>query len=526
MGATSPARVARAVLAALGIGACADAPFPQQPSDSPVVRVGAPTEIWDFSLSETWGYYESQVARFTFEGLTITDDHGDVVPGLAQAWEVSPDGRRYTFHLRTDVRFHDGARFTAADVERAWLAALQDGPASASHPWQLDPIDGALDASRRNTPSVRGIRVVNDSTLVVMLTETLAFFPRLLSLPRVAIPGASSAPLAPVGTGPWRWVAGGGPGSSEVRFARYDDYWGPRAELDSLIYRTVMDSMMPAAFAAGWVDFAPELDAATRTEWSTRVDIGLVESPPEGITRIVINLLEPRFQDPRVREALNLAIDTRQLGEALGALHPHGISGSIPPYLAGGTHRRRPYGFDPERARRLLQEARFPLDRPVRLWVLEPGLADFPPQTGPLIRDYLEAVGLDVELSIKNAEDMDGAMTRREADLAVSAWFADYQDADAYLYPLYHSNTAGSAGNEGWFRDAEVDRLIMAARRERDITRRRDLLAAADARIFEQAPVIFLWYAGTATAYSLRLAGWSRAPAESRLTDVRLARRP
>jgi ABC-type transport system substrate-binding protein len=287
-----------------------------------------------------------------------------------------------------------------------------------------------------------------------------------------------------------------------------------------------MDSMMPAAFAAGWVDFAPELDAATRTEWSTRVDIGLVESPPEGITRIVINLLEPRFQDPRVREALNLAIDTRQLGEALGALHPHGISGSIPPYLAGGTHRRRPYGFDPERARRLLQEARFPLDRPVRLWVLEPGLADFPPQTGPLIRDYLEAVGLDVELSIKNAEDMDGAMTRREADLAVSAWFADYQDADAYLYPLYHSNTAGSAGNEGWFRDAEVDRLIMAARRERDITRRRDLLAAADARIFEQAPVIFLWYAGTATAYSLRLAGWSRAPAESRLTDVRLARRP
>lgn len=507
------------------VAACgAPSPFPHEPADAPVVRVGAPTAIWDFSLNETWGYYESQVARYTFEGLTLTDDNGDVVPGLARAWTTSADGRTYTFHLRTGVRFHDGAPFSARDVERAWLTALRDGPASASHPWQLDPIEGALQAARRTDPALPGLRVVNDSTIVIRLSEPLAFFPRLLSLPQVAIPAASSAPLAPVGTGPWRWVAGGGQGSVEIRFARYDGYWGNRVELDSLIYRTVADSMMPAAFEAGFVDFAPELSVDARTEWSTRADIGLVESSPEGLTRIAINLLDPRFQDVRVRRALNMAIDARALGEALGALYPTEIAGTIPSHLAGGTHERQPYGFDPERARRLLRDAHFPFETPVRLWVPEPGLADFPPQTGPLIRDYLESVGLNVQLVIAGSDSIDGATTRRVADLVVGAWIADYLDADAYLYPLYHSNTAGSAGNEGWFRDAEVDRLIMAARRERDPSRRRDLLRAADARIFDQAPVIFLWYTGQATAYSLRLAGWSRSPAESRLTDLRLRR--
>ena len=517
----------RLLCLALLVAACGrTAPFARQPADAPVVRVGAPTEIWDFSLTETWGYYETQVAKFVFEGLTLTDDNGDVIPGLAHGWDVSPDARTYTFHLRTDVRFHDGAVFTAADVERAWVTAMRDGPSSASHPWQLDPVEGALDVSRGASQQITGLGIPNDSTVVVRLTEPLAFFPRLLSLPRVAIPAASSAPLAPVGTGPWRWVAGGGRGSDEIRYARHDAYWGPPAALDSLVYRTVADSMMPVAFEAGWVDFAPELPPATRTEWATRSDIGLAESPPEGITRISINLLEPRFQDVRVRRALNLAIDTRQLGEALGALHPEGIAGTIPPHLGGGGHDRQPYGFDPERARRLLREAGFPFDQPVRLWVLEPGLADFPPQTGPLIRDYLEALGMTVELRITGSEAMEGAMARREADLMVSAWIADYVDADAYLYPLYHSNTAGSAGNEGWFRDPPVDSLITASRRERDAERRQALLAAADERIFEQAPVVFLWFTGTATAYSLRLAGWSRAPAESRLTDLMLATRP
>lgn len=501
-------------------------PFPKEPADAPVVRMGAPTEIWDFSLSETWGYYETQVARFTFEGLTIIDDNGDVLPGLARGWDVSPDGRTYTFHLRTGVRFHDGAAFTAADVERAWIAALQDDPSSAGHPWQLDPVEGALAISRGASQALTGLRIPNDSTVVVRLIEPLAFFPRLLSLPRVAIPAASSTALSPVGTGPWHWVAGGGPRSREIRYARNAAYWGGAPELDSLIYRTVADSLLPVAFETGWVDFAPELPATTRMEWATRSDIGLVESPPEGITRLAINMLDPRFQDLRVRHALNLAIDTRQLGEALGALHPDGIAGTIPPHLSGGSHDRQPYGFDPVRARRLLREANFPFEEAVRLWVPPPGLADFPPQTGPLIRDYLEAIGLKVELTVIGSQEIEGAMTRHEADLTVSAWIADYSDADAYLYPLYHSNTAGSAGNEGWFRDDEVDRLITASRRERDPDERRALLAAADERIFEQAPMIFLWYSGTATAYSLRLAGWSRAPADSRLTELRLAPRP
>jgi ABC-type transport system substrate-binding protein len=102
----------------------------------------------------------------------------------------------------------------------------------------------------------------------------------------------------------------------------------------------------------------------------------------------------------------------------------------------------------------------------------------------------------------------------------------DYPDGDAFLYPLYHSNAAGNAGNEGFYENPALDRLIDASRRENDPDRRAALLGAADSLIFAEAPVVFLWFTRTTTAYSLRLAGWSRDPQRSRFRELRLAGTP
>jgi ABC-type transport system substrate-binding protein len=173
----------------------------------------------------------------------------------------------------------------------------------------------------------------------------------------------------------------------------------------------------------------------------------------------------------------------------------------------------------------LLRDAGYPVDRPFRLWVPAPGLSDYPPEIGTLLRDYLQAVGLTVELTVQS-RGLEEAMAQRKADAILSVWVGDYPDGDAFLYPLYHSHAAGNAGNEGFYENPALDHLIDASRREPDPARRLALLSAADSLVFAEAPVVFLWFTRTTTAFSLRLEGWNRDPQLSRFLGLRLAGTP
>jgi ABC-type transport system substrate-binding protein len=363
--------------------------------------------------------------------------------------------------------------------------------------------------------------VLDDTTLVVRLREPLAFFPTLTALPQAAVSATASDSAHPIGTGPWRWVSMDG-ADADIRFVRNPSYWGDAPQLDSLVYRFVPDSFADRAFGAGFVDMVSELPLATRLAWSARGDIGLVESPVAAITRIEVNMREPAFHDARVRRALNHAIDAARLAQTTAAPTSLRAAGSIPPTLPGADPARAPYAFDPTLARRLWQEGGYPAGRPLRLWAPGPGLADYPPEIGELVRSYLEGAGFTVALTIQN-RGLEQAMRDRKADLTISVWVGDYPDGDAYLYPLYHSTVAGSAGNDGAYANPAVDQLIDASRRELDPARRAALLRAADSLVFADAPAVPLWFTHSASAYSLRLVGWGRDPQGSRFARLRLA---
>jgi peptide/nickel transport system substrate-binding protein len=516
---TAARRLAAATLLGLAAGACGETRFPTPPQDAPVVRVSSPAPVPRIAPEQGWSYYDAQVGGYIFEGLTRVNQEGVLVPALAQAWTTSPDGRTYRFALRSGIRFHDGTAFGAPQVVRAWSALLRLPSESLTHPWMLDGIEGAAAFSDGQTRAVRGLEVIDDTTLVVRLAAPLAFFPTLLSHPQTAVAAAASTDASPIGTGPWRFASRD---STEIRLVRNDGYWDTPPVLDSLIHRYVPDSLMAQAFNAGWVDLASEVPAPVLMEWRTRSDIGFVESEAETVTRLVINMREPAFADVRVRRALNHAVNAQLLARATAAASVVRAAGAIPPSLPGADLDREPYAFDPALARTLLEAGGYPEDRPLRLRVPSPGLSDFPAESGALLRDYFEAIGLKVELTV-GSSGIENALLDRTADLVMTVWVGDYPDGDAFLYPLYHSDLAGSAGNEGAYRNPEADRLMDASRRELDPTRRAELLRAADRVIFDDAPAVFLWFTRTATVYSLRLSGWGRDPMLSRLTTLRLA---
>jgi len=483
------------------------------------VRIATPGRVLAIAPELTWSYYPAQAASYVFEGLTRNEEDGTLVPALARTWTASPDGRDYRFVIRQGVRFHDGTPFTAQDVVRAWSGLLLISPDSLTHPWMLDAVDGAIEYSLGEATTIAGLRTPDDSTLDVHLVEPLAFFPTLLSHPQAMIAAPASRRDHPIGTGPWRFVS---MDSSAIRYAANDDYWFGRPLLDSLIYRYVPDSVTAQAFEARRVDMAAELPMETRMEWSTRADIGFVESEAVAVTRLVINMRDSLFHDVRIRQALNHAVNAARLAQATAAASAVRAAGAIPPSLPGADLAREPYVFDPSLARRMLVDGGYPPDRPLRLWVPAPGLSDFPAEIGSLLRDYFEAVGLDVDLTVRT-EGIDTALPSGAADLVLTVWVGDYPDADAFLFPLYHSSVAGSAGNEGAYANPTVDRLIEDSRHELDPGRRAVLLERADQKIFDEAPIVFLWFTRTATAYSLRLSGWGRDPQMSRHVLLHLA---
>src|SRR5690242_13703308 len=142
---------------------------------------------------------------YVFDGLTRFTPTAEVEPGLAQRWEISSDGRTYTFHLRQSVRFHDNTRFSARDVVHSWERALDPATKSSASEF-LYPIAGARDFHNGKSKAVSGLLVRDDSTLVITLEQPLAAFLKLLAMPVASIvPQRIGADFGehPIGTGPW-----------------------------------------------------------------------------------------------------------------------------------------------------------------------------------------------------------------------------------------------------------------------------------------------------------------------------------
>jgi len=163
---------------------------------------------------------------YLFDGLTRFTPDAKVEPALASRWDVSPDGRTYTFHLRTGVTFHDGTSFTARNVVSSWQRALDPKTKSGAAQF-LFPIKGARAFNADSTKTISGLTVRDDTTLTVTLAEPLAIFTKMLAMPVAAIVPTNVAQNFgehPVGTGPWKLVEW--KHDDYLLFARNPSYFG------------------------------------------------------------------------------------------------------------------------------------------------------------------------------------------------------------------------------------------------------------------------------------------------------------
>ena len=444
--------------------------------------------------------FSTAVIDQLFSGLLEHSPEMEVIPNVAQSWEVSEGGRKYTFHLQDDVRWSDGAPVTAGDFEYAWKRVLDPATKSPNADMLYD-IKGARAFHQGDTPDPDrvGVWALDKVTLVVELEGPTGYFPHLLAhnatypVPRhvVEAHGETWTEMGNIVTnGPFRLKAW--QRSESLVLIRNPKYHGrfrgnvQRVELSLHADPSVRLEM----YEANGLDildmmfFPPaELDDASQRHAGEYVPGPRLWTPYVGF-----DVSRPPFDDVRVRRAFAFATDRETLADvALRGYDSPATGGFIPPGMPGHSAGiGLPY--DPEQAGQLLAEAGYP------------GGRGFPPadllarrsdesQSEYLQAQWRENLGVEIEIAWETMEYemFFGRLRREPPSMFLLGWIADYPDPDSFLRISTFLH---------WTRwqNETYDRLVEEARRIMDQGERMRLYGQADRILIEEAAILPLYY--------------------------------
>jgi peptide/nickel transport system substrate-binding protein/oligopeptide transport system substrate-binding protein len=346
------------------------------------------------------------VSQQIFDGLVQFDQTLTVTPALAQHWKASRDGLVWTFSLRPGVRFHHGREVTADDVVYSLTRVVNPKLGSASADLFRN-VKGAVDFREGRAKTIAGLTVVDRYTVEVVLTEALVPFVSVLAVghakivPRDVVEqkGDEAFGMAPVGTGPFRfvkWERG-----REIRLDANADYFAGSPRLSRLVYRIFPGAPLDAMyeeFQRGHLEDTPPPVRDYRRAVSAAGD-AYVKRSQLSVRFYGFNTRVKPLTDRLVRQALNHAVDREMIIDE-PFLGRHVLArGILPPGTQGYNPKLAGYAYDPRRARELLAQAGYPEGRglpAIAIWssVRHQGIE----REHELIRENLKAVGVQTEL--------------------------------------------------------------------------------------------------------------------------------
>jgi ABC-type transport system substrate-binding protein len=471
------------------------------------VRLALETEPTTLDPAYAVDVSSGQLASLIHSNLVAFDPDARVVPDLAARWEALEGDRAYTFHLRSE-RFSNGRKVVAGDVVYSFRRLLD--PATVSPRWWLlKPLAGAPAFHGGGAWNAESVVAPDDSTVILRLDRPVPHFLELLAMPAAGIvPREEVERLgagygrAPCGSGPWAlssWKEG-----DEILLAPNPGCSLARTPLAGLSFRIIPEPMTQIAeFEVGGLDVL-EVPRAELEHWRA-AGTPLLWRDELRVVYIGLNTRRPPFTDPRVRRALNMAVDVPKIIAHVLFGAGERCRGVVPPGLRLTPEPPDRYPYDPEAARRLLAEAGYPEGFSMEIWQREN------PEAGRVlesVQGYLAEVGIAAKLVTREWGAFKEAIDRGSTDAFYLDWLADYPDAENFLVPLFQSSNIGGGGNRTGYRNERVDSLLDAASACMDPGRRWDLYRAAEEIVYADAPWIFLWFPERYEVVSPRLRGY------------------
>ena len=446
----------------------------------------------------------AQIIVEVFGGLVTIDKDLNVTPDLAESWDISNDGRVYTFRIRPDAVFHDGKPVTAEDVrwslERA-TDPLTEAPNVDQYLGDIVGVDAKING---NALEISGVRVINDQTIEITIDGSKSFFLAKLTYPTAFILDQDNIEANPKnwfrkpnGTGPFQmtqYKVG-----ETLVLSRHDAYHlGPAKLAEVEMILSGGTSML--MYENDEIDIAGVglADIDRLQEPTNNLNAELHQASPQfSVQYIGLNVNEPPLDDRKVRQALNLAIDKREIATVVLGDQVVPATGILPPGFPGFSESVSGYIFDPDRAKQLLLESKYGDD-----------LDNLPPITITTPGSFGANVSLDMEVVLAMWEKNLGIKTefqqtefatflkdlnKRRFQMFDIGWIADYPDPENFLDILFYSDSSNNHTN---YNNPLVDSLLEQARVETDETKRFTIYNEVEQTILDDAPWIPLWYSG------------------------------
>jgi methyl-accepting chemotaxis protein/ABC-type oligopeptide transport system substrate-binding subunit len=432
--------------------------------------------------------------------LVMYGEGAEMIPGLAERWEVLEEGNVYRFHLRRGVRFHNGRGLEAKDVHDSLVRLLLPELKSGSS-WIMRDVRGAADVIEGRTRTLSGIQVRDQFTVDIILDEPLAFFLSLLTMHEAAIIPTEEATnperfrLHPVGAGPFRLLEA--IEGERVTLQRNRDYFIPGVPfLDELEFRLDLRSFQEVAdaFLRGQLHVAHGVPLKMVNELQADQSIA-----PYMLTTIQLHTSyfgydcsSAPFDRIEVRQAINHAINRDRINERIfGGLGVVARS-LLPPGLLGQNAELRGFLYDPDRARFLLQQGGHSGDLRVEYRTWDTDEFNNSGQL-PLIIEDLAAIGIHVNVTTHSAVDARKPLGQQGHGLVFCGnWYADYPDPDNFFYVFFHSEAHSLVGIN--FHSAGIDAQITEARRSNDPQHRAEIYGALSEMVVRDAPLAPLFH--------------------------------
>ena len=495
----------------------------QTPKRGGTLRLSSGGDPPDFDMHQTATYLAQFIGAPCYSTLLRADpkDYNRLIPDLAEKAEVSTDGKTVTFQLRDGVLFHNGMQLTAEDVAFS-LDRIQNPPKGI-----VSPRKGLLG-------NVEAVEARGPRTVVVRLSQPQADFLFLVSNPfNVIMPKKVAEPLDAQGQGMKRQIVGSGPfrltqavDGQIYELTRFDKYFGPAPYLDKIqMYPIKGEVERSAALQGKRIDacffFPNESVLATLRKVP---GMTVLRRPTPTFVNLIPNLQRKPFDDPRVREALSLALDRDAFIKTVGPLsgaffHSIGLLPPGSPYALSAAELKQFGGYDTlpglggnisanrQKAMALLEQAGVP--KGFKLVI--PTRGDVPAfRDGAInIAGQLKTVGIDATVDIRDAGAFYTIETKGDFQAVVHSVAMGGSTPDQILGEGY---TSYGGRNYGMWKDDALDNLYRQQSREADPKKRGELIRQFQLAFLKTHYQINMAWVGYGAAHWNTVQGWNALP--------------
>jgi oligopeptide transport system substrate-binding protein len=458
-------------------------------SDVQEARIGLSEKELTQDPRYTKNLSSTNICRLLFEGLTRCDQKGNILPGMAENIQVSPDMKTYTFKLR-DAKWSNGDPVTAQDFEYSWKTQL-DPQQKSQNSYMLFPIKGAMDAAQNKIGlDAVGIQAPDDKTLIVTLENPTPYFLQLAAT-HSYFPVNRNQQDASSANGPFQvnnWASG-----EAVELVKNENYWDKaNVPLNKILFSIKDDLDLTTLFENGQLDWiGSPVSQMARDAYDTLKSQGtFTVSPAAGTQFLRVNVEKAPFTNAKMRKAFCLAIDSQGIIDAVMQGGQNVATNFIPPTIAP-NEKQYFVPHDVQLARQLFEEGLNEAGMskqtmaPIKLTYISSEKQDRLGQA--LAQNWKEAFDVDVALDPCEPNQFYKKLFSGNYDLSSGSWFADYFDPMSFLSVFQYKENGTNA--TGWS-NPEYTRLIEQSCFEIDPQKRMDLLLQAQDILMNEMPVL------------------------------------